>query len=161
METKKTKLTISGKPRKNLYDKQGLTNNKNKQKFVTEKKFSKPFNKSNPGSSKFPKKTFLSKPSFSAKTGKPSFPSKISDYERRKLAEQRATKKIKGDTKEKDGKNKFSTKKRELKLTVSRALSEDIEFRSRSLASIKRAREKELRETQNINDEENSKNVKR
>ena len=31
METKKTKLTISGKPRKNLYDKQGLTNNKNKQ----------------------------------------------------------------------------------------------------------------------------------
>ena len=58
METKKTKLTISGKPRKNLYDKQGLTNNKNKQKFVTEKKFSKPFNKNNPGSSKFPKKPF-------------------------------------------------------------------------------------------------------
>ena len=56
METKKTKLTISGKPRKNLYDKQGLTNNKNKQKFVTEKKFSKPFNKNNSGSSKFPKK---------------------------------------------------------------------------------------------------------
>ena len=152
MEKKKTKLTISGKPRKNLYDKQGLTNNKNKQKFVTEKKFSKPFNKNNPGSSKFPKKSF---------SGKPSFPSKISDYERRKLAEQRATKKIKGDAKDKDNKNKFSTKKRELKLTVSRALSEDIEFRSRSLASIKRAREKELRETKNTKDDENSKNVKR
>ncbi len=152
METKKTKLTISGKPRKNLYDKQGLTNNKNKQKFVTEKKFSKPFNKNNPGYSKFPKKPFA---------GKSSFPSKISDYERRKLAEQRATKKIKGDAKDKDNKNKFSTKKRELKLTVSRALSEDIEFRSRSLASIKRAREKELRETKNTRDEENSKNVKR
>ncbi len=152
MEKKKTKLTISGKPRKNLYDKQGLTNNKNNQKFVSEKKFSKPFNKSNPGSSKFPKKPF---------SGKPSFPSKISDYERRKLAEQRATKKIKGDAKDKDNKNKFSTKKRELKLTVSRALSEDIEFRSRSLASIKRAREKELRETKNSNDKENSKNVKR
>ncbi len=152
MEKKKTKLTISGKPRKNLYDKQGLTNNKNKQKFVTEKKFSKPFNKNNPGSSKFPKKPF---------SGKPSFPSKISDYERRKLAEQRATKKIKGDAKDKDNKNKFSTKKRELKLTVSRALSEDIEFRSRSLASIKRAREKELRETKNTKDDENSKNVKR
>ena len=41
METKKTKLTISGKPKKNLYDKKGLTNNKNKQKFVTEKKFSR------------------------------------------------------------------------------------------------------------------------
>ena len=161
METKKTKLTISGKPRKNLYDNQGLTNNKNKQKFVTEKKFSKPFNKNNPGSSKFPKKPFSGKPSFPPKTGKPSFPSKISDYERRKLAEQRATKKIKGDAKDKDNKNKFSTKKRELKLTVSRALSEDIEFRSRSLASIKRAREKELRETKNTNDDENSKNVKR
>ena len=37
METKKTKLTISGKPKKNLYEKKGLTNNKNKQKFVTEK----------------------------------------------------------------------------------------------------------------------------
>ena len=170
METKKTKLTISGKPRKNLYDKQGLTNNKNEQKFVTEKKFSKPFNKNNPGSSKFSKKPFsgkpsfppkTGKPSFPPKTGKPSFPSKISDYERRKLAEQRATKKIKGDTKDKDNKNKFSTKKRELKLTVSRALSEDIEFRSRSLASIKRAREKELRETKNKIDDENSKNVKR
>jgi len=170
METKKTKLTISGKPRKNLYDNQELTNNKKKQKFVTEKKFSKPFNKNNPGSSKFSKKPFSGKPTFSTKTGKPSFPTKtgkpsfptkISDYERRKLAEQRATKKIKGDAKEKDSKNKFSTKKRELKLTVSRALSEDIEFRSRSLASIKRAREKELRETRNTNDDENSKNVKR
>jgi len=161
METKKTKLTVSGKPRKNLYDSQGLTNNKKKQKFVTEKRFSKPFNKNNPGSSKSPKKPFSGKSSFPIKTGKPSFPSKISDYERRKLAEQRATKKIKSDTKDKDSKNKFSTKKRELKLTVSRALSEDIEFRSRSLASIKRAREKELRETKNTNDDQNFKNVKR
>ena len=168
METKKTKLTISGKPRKNLYDNQGLTNNKKTQKFVTEKKFSKPFNKNNPGSAKFPKKSFSGKPSFPSKSGKPSFPSKsgkpsfplkVSDYERRKLAEQRATKR--GDTKDKDSKNKFSTKKRELKLTVSRALSEDIEFRSRSLASIKRAREKELREFKSTNDDENSKNVKR
>ena len=161
MGTKKTKLTISGKPRKYSHDNQGLTNNKKKQKFVTEKKFSKPFNKNNSGSSKLPKKDFSGKPSFPLKSGKPSFPSKISDYERRKLAEQRATKKIKGDNKDKDSKNKFSTKKRELKLTVSRALSEDIEFRSRSLASIKRAREKELRETKNINDDANSKNVKR
>ena len=161
METKKTKLTISGKPRKNLYDNQGLTNNKKKRKFVTEKRFSKPFNKSNLGSQKLHKNPFSGKPSFTPKTGKSSFPSKISDYERRKLAEQRATKKIKGDAKDKEGKNKFSTKKRELKLTVSRALSEDIEFRSRSLASIKRAREKELRETKNTNDDENSKNVKR
>ncbi|WP_075482980.1 translation initiation factor IF-2 [Candidatus Pelagibacter communis] len=160
METKKTKLTISGKPRKNLYDNRGLTNDR-KKKAVTEKKFSKPFSKYNPGSSKFPKKSFSGKPSFPHKTAKTSFPSKISDYERRKLAEQRATKKINNDTKDKDNKNKFSTKKRELKLTVSRALSEDIEFRSRSLASIKRAREKELRENKNLNNDENSKNVKR
>jgi len=161
MEKKKTKLTISGKPRKNLYDNGGLTNNNKNQKFVTEKKFPKPFNKNNSGFSKFAKKPFSGKPSFPPKTGKPTFPTKINDYERRKLAEQRATKKIKGDAKDKDSKNKFSTKKRELKLTVSRALSEDIEFRSRSLASIKRAREKELRETKNINDDENSKNIKR
>ena len=92
MEKKKTKLTISGKPKKNLHDNQGLANNKKKQKFVTEKKFSKPFNKINHGSERFPKKT-LGKSSFPPKTGKPAFPSKISDYERRKLAEQRATKK--------------------------------------------------------------------
>ena len=106
METKKTKLTISGKPKKNLYDKKGLTNNKNKQKFVSEGKFSKPFNKINPAPSKFPKKPFSGKTSFPPKTGKPSFPTKISDYERRKLAEQRATKKIKGDSKDKDNKYK-------------------------------------------------------
>ena len=75
METKKTKLTISGKSRKNLYD-QGLTNNKKKQKFVTEKKFSKPFNKNNSVSSKFPKKTFSGKPSFPSKSGNHPFPQK-------------------------------------------------------------------------------------
>ena len=45
--------------------------------------------------------------------------------------------------KDKENKSKFTVK--ETKLTVSRALSEDLEFKSRSLASIKRAREKELR----------------
>ena len=80
METKKTKLTISGKPRKNLYDNQGLTNNKNKQKFDTEKKFSKTFNKNNPGSSKFPKKTFSGKPSFQPKTGKSEYINALSYF---------------------------------------------------------------------------------
>ena len=58
-----------------------------------------------------------------------------------KLAEQKATKSIRGENnqKDKENKTKFSTK-RETKLTVSRALSEDLEFKSRSLASIKRAR---------------------
>ena len=38
---------------------------------------------------------------------------------------------------------KLGTKKRETKLTVSRALSDEIEARERSLASVKRARLKE------------------
>ena len=63
--------------------------------------------------------------------------------------------------KDKENKSKFSTKKRETKLTVSRALSEDLEFKSRSLASIKRAREKELRVSQNKSDEELNLNIKR
>ena len=68
-----------------------------------------------------------------------------SDFERRKLAEQRATKRLKDDTENKEKKTKLGTKKRELKLTVSRALSDEIETRERSLASVKRARQKELK----------------
>ena len=62
------------------------------------------------------------------------------------LAEQRATRRLKGDTGEKDIKGKSGTKKRELKLTVSRALSDEIESRTRSMASLKRAKLKENRE---------------
>ncbi|MFL2896012.1 MAG: translation initiation factor IF-2, partial [Candidatus Pelagibacter sp.] len=89
--------------------------------------------------------------------------SKLSDYERRKLAEQKAMKGIRGENnqKDKENKSKFSTKKRETKLTVSRALSEDLEFKSRSLASIKRAREKELRVSKNQISDELSANFKR
>ena len=66
----------------------------------------------------------------------------ISDFEKRKLAEQRATKRLKGEA-VKENKEKGS-KKRELKLTISRALSDDdgAEIRGRSLASIRRARQK-------------------
>ena len=49
------------------------------------------------------------------------------DYEKRKLAEQRATRKFKGDNTTKDSKGKIGSKKRELKLTLSRALSDEIE----------------------------------
>ena len=38
-----------------------------------------------------------------------------------------------------------AVKKRELKLTVSRALSDEIDYKSRSLASLKRAKQKENR----------------
>ena len=67
------------------------------------------------------------------------------DSEKRKLAEQRATRRAKGQiVEEKVIKSKPLVKKREYKLTLSRALDEDnLEFKSRSLASIKRAKRKE------------------
>ena len=147
MEKQKKKLTISVKLKKNFTSQQNFENRK-KTSFH-EKKFSKPINKI-PNNFK---KTFKPKP----------IASKLSDYERRKLAEQKATKGIRGENnqKDKENKSKFSTKKRETKLTVSRALSEDLEFKSRSLASIKRAREKELRVSKSqISDDLNS-NIKR
>ena len=67
------------------------------------------------------------------------------DHEKRKLAEQRATKRLKVDPEKKEIKGKIGSKRRELKLTVSRALSGDDEGRSRSLASLKRAKQKENR----------------
>ena len=69
------------------------------------------------------------------------------DNEKRKLAEQRATKRLKGESvNEKDARRNLSGKKREYKLTLSRALNEeDSLFKSRSLASIKRAKQKENR----------------
>ena len=90
------------------------------------------------------------KPSFTGKT-----PPNSNDFEKRKLAEQRATKRLKGDSESK--KFKLGTKKRETKLTVSRALSDEIEARERSLASVRRAREKEQK---NLSKEENKENLK-
>ena len=162
MENKKTKLTISGNPKNKI--KSFQTNKSKGQKTVFIDKhpdrsikkasFSKSFgSKSN--SSNFKKNnTFNNK-----------FPSKMppiqTDFERRKLAEQRATKRLKGDTDNKDKKSKLGTKKREFKLTVSRALSDEIETRERSLASVKRARQKELKNANKDENNENLKNVKR
>ena len=66
------------------------------------------------------------------------------NFEKRKLAEQRATRRLKGEVAQKDSKGKTGSKKRELKLTVSRALSDEIETRARSLASLKRAKKKRI-----------------
>ena len=88
-------------------------------------------------------------------------PQFTSDFEKRKLAEQRATKRLKADSESKDKKSKLGTKKREIKLTVSRALSDEIEIRERSLASVKRARQKELKNNNKKDDQENLKNIKR
>ena len=163
MENKKTKLTISGTAKKSIKNieiaktqgKNSVVIEKSKKNFV-KKSFS--LKSSNTGvkpksNSSFNRGSPL-KSSFGAKT-----PPISNDFERRKLAEQRATKRLKGNNEGK--KLKSSTKKRELKLTVSRALSDEIEARERSLASVKRAREKEQKNLSKDENKENLKPVKR
>ncbi len=146
MDKKKLKLSISGNTKKtinNIEQAKSAPKNSfiiNKNKAFTKKKFYK----SNQGNSFLKTNQNL----VPKKTGQSFFPKKdISDFEKRKLAEQRATKRLKGDV-SKETKEKNVNKKRELKLTVSRALSSEdgIELRGRSLASIRRARQKENRE---------------
>ena len=157
---KKTKLTISGSAKKSIKNIE-IAKTQSKNAVVIEKQTGKFPNRGgsfrpNPGK---PKPTT----SFSRGTGiKPSFAPKsppiTNDFERRKLAEQRATKRLKGDGDGKDKKTlKSGTKKRELKLTVSRALSDEIEARERSLASVKRAR---LKENKNLSKDQNQESLK-
>ena len=161
MENKKTKLTISGNPKKSFKNFETSKSQGKKTVFIEKQQsrpikkgsFSKPFG--NKPSSDFKRGTPY-------KTGGPSKTSQLtSDFEKRKLAEQRATKRLKGDNEIKDKKSKSSAKKRELKLTVSRALSDEIETKQRSLASVKRARQKELKNTNKVDNKESLKPVKR
>jgi translation initiation factor IF-2 len=159
MENKKTKLTITGTASKSIKNIE-IAKTQGKNSVVIEKPKSNYVKKGGSfrpsGSGVRPKSTpsfnrgAPSKPSFGAKT-----PPITNDFERRKLAEQRATKRLKGDSEGK--KQKLGTNKRELKLTVSRALSDEIEARERSLASVKRAREKEQK---NLSKDENRENLK-
>jgi translation initiation factor IF-2 len=161
---KKTKLTISGTAKKSFKNIE-LAKTQGKNSVVIEKqpsKFPSRGGSSRPGSFK-PKTTSTFnrgapvKPSFAPKS-----PPITNDFERRKLAEQRATKRLKGQNDNKDKKTlKAGTKKRELKLTVSRALSDEIEARERSLASVKRARQKENKNLTKEEAQENLKPVKR
>ena len=147
MENKKKKLTISGKTKKPIGN------------FgITKSQGSKSISISNT-TNKFVKRgtsSRLNKPIFTTK--KQGIPN---DFERRKLAEQRATKRLKDEGNLKDKKLKLGTKKREVKLTVSRALSDEIEARERSLASVKRAREKENKNLNKENRKEDLKPIKR
>ena len=162
MENKKTKLTISGslkKPFKNFSSsknqgKKTTIIEKNSETYKDKKDFKRQTNFKSVATGF--KRAPQYNPNFSKKT-----PSAISDFERRKLAEQRATRRLKNETEDKDKKGKSGTKKREVKLTVSRALSDEIETRERSLASVKRARQKELKNTLKKDDKENLKPVKR
>ena len=159
MENKKTKLTISGTAKKSIKNieiaktqgKNSVVIEKSKNNFVKKGGSFKPSSKnSRPKPSTSFSRGASTKPSFGFKT-----PPTTNDFEKRKLAEQRATKRLKGDVDNK--KLKLGTKKRETKLTVSRALIDEIEERDRSLASVKRAREKEQK---NLNKNENKENLK-
>ena len=148
MDKKKLKLSISGNTKKTI-DNIEQAKSKSKNSVIISK--NKSFQKKNfykPTTSGFKINKPGSKPTFTKRPGQSFFPKKdISDFEKRKLAEQRATKRLKGDeAKEKDSKEKNNIKRRELKLTISRALSDEdgIEIRGRSLASLRRARKKKI-----------------
>ena len=161
---KKTKLTISGSAKKSIKNIE-IAKTKGKNSVVIEKKTNRFSSKS---ASFKPNINKNKNPStFTRSTGgKTIFPPKtapvVNDFEKRKLAEQRATKRLKDDDNNKDKKGvKSGTKKRELKLTVSRALSDQIEARERSLASVKRARQKEQKNLTKNENQENLKPIKR
>src|SRR6056300_739714 len=166
MESKKTKLTISGTAKKSIKNIE-IAKTQGKNSVVIEKPKNNFIKRT--GSFRPAGTTTTTKPTSSFTRGapfKPSFglksPQITNDFERRKLAEQRATKRLKGDNDNKDKKTlKAGTKKRELKLTVSRALSDEIEARERSLASVKRARQKENKNLTKEEAQENLKPVKR
>ena len=161
MDNKKTKLTLSVIAKKSIENielaktqsKNSVIIKKKVNKFAPRNNFSRPVGVRskpavNPTGSFVPRTTSAPKPSSPI----------TNDYEKRKLAEQRATRRLKGES---GDKGKSGTKKRELKLTVSRALSDEIEARSRSMASLKRAKLKENRELTKEEIQENLKPIKR
>ncbi len=133
-----TKKTIKSIEEAKLQSKNSVIIEKKHGKYGGKQRFNKPFVKKQFNTQKT--SNFLKPKPYIKAT-----PSSVSDFEKRKLAEQRATKRLKGESTEKETKSKIGTKKRELKLTISRALSEEDNTRTRSLASIKRAREKEFK----------------
>ena len=163
MEKKKLKLSISGASKKTInsieqaksQSKNTVVIEKRSPRFGGKSNFSRggKFTENKSQGTFTPKKTNFSKPQTPI----------TSDFEKRKLAEQRATRRLKGENVQKDNKlSKQTGKRRELKLTVSRALSgDDIGTRSRSLASLKRAKQKENRLLNKEDIKENFKPVKR
>ncbi len=158
MEKKKLKLTISGSSKKTI-DNIELAKSQGKNSVVIGKKnrfglkgsFSKTGSQKNTYNK--PKANFVPRETTFAK------PFVANDFEKRKLAEQRATKRLKGENVQK---GKIGSRRRELKLTVSRALSEEeIGFKGRSLASLKRAKKKENKELKKDEKIEDLKPVKR
>ncbi len=161
---KKTKLTISGSAKKSIKNIE-IAKNQRTNSVVIGKQTGKFSSRGTSFKSGMNKQRTTStfnrgaplKPSFNPKS-----PPITNDFEKRKLAEQRATKRLKGDSENKDKKTlKIATKKRELKLTVSRALSDEIDAKQRSLASVKRARQKEIKNAKKGDSQENLQPIKR
>ena len=167
MEKKKLKLSISGSSKKTINSiEQAKSHSKNtvviekKPRFGSKSNFTRPSKRTNyvgdrnKGNQSFaPRNLDTSKSPISP----------VSDFERRKLAEQRATRRLKGEAPTKDTKSgKSIPKRRELKLTISRALSDgEMGERGRSLASLKRAKQKENRLLNKDQEGEEFKPVKR
>ncbi len=161
---KKTKLTISGSAKKSIKN-IDIAKTQGKNSVVIEKQTGKFSSRGGSFRSNITKPRTTStfnraphlKPSLNTKS-----PTITNDFEKRKLAEQRATKRLKAEAENKDRKTlKIGTKKRELKLTVSRALSDEIDAKQRSLASVKRARQKEIKNARKDDTQENLKQIKR
>tara|TARA_B100000989_G_scaffold298313_1_gene287038 strand:- start:201 stop:2420 length:2220 start_codon:yes stop_codon:yes gene_type:complete len=162
MEKKKLKLSVTGTSKKAINSiEQAKFQSKNS--VIIERKAGKVSRKP------YPQKTsrLNLKSKVISETKKPILnrPFFGSDFEKRKLAEQRATKRFKSDTNQKDARDnrgKLVSKKRELKLTLSRALSEDdIGSKARSLAALKRAKLKENRDLTKVEIRSEIKPVKR
>ena len=162
MEKKKLKLSVASTSKKTISSIE-QAKSKSRNSVIIERK-----------NTRYPKKQFFQKNNISSDNIKNqvlhknkkiytnSNPSPSSDFEKRKLAEQRATRRLKGEQTTKDTKGKINTKRRELKLTLTRALSEDdIGSRSRSLASLRRAKLKENREQNKNNEKSELKPIKR
>ena len=157
MEKKKLKLSISGSSKKTINNIE-LAKSQGKNSVIIEKK-PKFGNKTSFQKNQTQTKNFKPKQNFKFKQENFISPPKSNDFEKRKLAEQRATKRLKGEPVQK---GKIGSKRRELKLTVSRALSdEDIELKGRSLASYKRAKQKENKELKKDELKDNLKPIKR
>ena len=157
MEKKKLKLTISGSSKKTISNIE-IAKSQGKNSVIIEKK---PRYGNKPSFQKNLNQRNSFKPKQNTNIKKDSFvnPTKSNDFEKRKLAEQRATKRIKGEVSQK---GKLGSKRRELKLTISRALSgDDIEAKGRSLASLKRAKQKENKDQKKEEIKENLKPIKR
>ena len=162
MEKKKLKLSITGSSKRTFnsieqaksHSKNTVVIEKKNSKFVGKSQFTRQ-NSDNISA----KKNISLKPNNHTRTSSPI----NSDFEKRKLAEQRATRRLKGEVIPKENKSsKISGKRRELKLTVSRALSDDhVEMKSRSMASLKRAKQKENRNLIQNDNKDNFKQITR